>query len=275
MRGDISAGIQTGYCRDTGGGFSQSLIAHESQVYRVPAESDNRAAVLIEPFACALHGALRVRTAPQETVLVIGCGGIGLLTIAALRATGCQARIVAVARYEHQRELARLLGATEIIPSPRQVQDRYATWAKSLDAQVLEPALGKPMVLGGSDVTFDCVASSDTIDDGLRFTQSGGTFVLVGMPGIPRGVDWTSMWFKELSVHAAYAYGPERLPDSGAPGRPTFELALQLMPAWQERLMKVVGPAFALDDYRSAFAAALNTGRSGHAKTVFAIDGST
>ena len=29
--GDISAGIQTGYCRDTGGAFSESFVAHESQ----------------------------------------------------------------------------------------------------------------------------------------------------------------------------------------------------------------------------------------------------
>jgi threonine dehydrogenase-like Zn-dependent dehydrogenase len=128
------------------------------------------------------------------------------------------------------------------------------------------------MVVGGADVTFDCVASSDTIDDGMRFTKSGGTFVLVGMPGIPKGVDWTSMWFKELSVHAAYAYGPERQADGV---RPTFELAIDLMRTWQDRLMKLVGPAFALSDYRSAFAVALNTGRSGHAKTVLAIDGSS
>jgi len=271
-RGDISSGIQTGYCRDTGGGFSHGLIAHETQVFRVPAELDDRAAVLIEPFACAIHGALRSQPAPGQTALVIGCGGIGLLTIAALRATGCDARIVAVARYDHQRELARLFGATEIIGSPSSVKDRYTSWARTLDAEVLAPELGKPTVLGGADVTFDCVASSDTIDDGLRFTKSGGRFALVGMPGIPAGVDWTSMWFKELTVHAAYAYGPER---RAGGTQPTFELAIELMRTWQDRLTKLVGPPFALDDYRAAFAAALNTGKSGFAKTVFAIDGST
>jgi threonine dehydrogenase-like Zn-dependent dehydrogenase len=273
-RGDISSGIQTGYCRDTGGGFSHSLVAHEAQVFLVPTELSDDAAVLIEPCSCALHGALRTDLRREQTALVLGCGGIGLLTIAALRATGCAARIVAVARYEHQRQLARTLGATEILASLRAVKDRYASWARSLDAQVLDPELGKPTVIGGADVTFDCVGSSDTIDDGLRFTQSGGTFMLVGMPGIATGVDWTSMWFKELTVHAAYAYGPERRAD-GASTQPTFELAIELMRTWQDRLTRLIGPAFALGDYRAAFAAALSTGKTGFAKTVFSIDGST
>ena len=106
-RGDIAKGIQTGFCRDTGGGFGDNLVAHVSQLYRVPDDVDDRAAVLIEPFACALHGALRVKLAEQDTALVLGCGSIGLLTIAALRAIGCAARIVAVAKYDHQREHAR------------------------------------------------------------------------------------------------------------------------------------------------------------------------
>jgi len=270
LRGDVSKGIQTGYCRDTGGGFGESLVAHESQVYIVPAEIDDRAAVLVEPFACALHAALRASPQPANTVLVIGAGAIGLLTVAALRATGCRARIAVAAKYDHQRQHALALGADALLDARGTLGARYAAWADVLDAEVLEPELGKPTVLGGAGVTYDCVASSASIDDGLRFTRSGGTFVLVGMPGVPRGVDLTPMWFKELTVHAAYAYGPERLADGR---RETFDLAMELMLAWGSRLSPLVGRPFALADYREAFAAALNTARSGNAKTVFALDG--
>jgi len=268
-RGDISKGIQIGFCRDTGGGFSQRLVAHQSQVYLVPEEIDDRAAVLIEPFACALHGALRVSLREKDTALVIGCGSIGLLTIAALRATGCRARIVAAAKYDHQRRHAQALGADVLLDAGGPVLRRFAGWAEVLDAEVLDPELGKPIVLGGADATFDCVASSQSIDDGLRFTKSSGAFVLVGMPGIPRGVDWTAMWFKELTVHAAYAYGPERCADGE---KETFLMAIDLMRKWGSRLAALVGPPHDLSDYRAAFASALNTGRSGVVKTVFAID---
>jgi threonine dehydrogenase-like Zn-dependent dehydrogenase len=268
-RGAVSKGIQIGFCRDTGGAFSQSLVAHESQVYPVPDEIDDRAAVLIEPFACAIHGALRVSLRETDTALVLGCGAIGLLTIAALRAVGCRARVVAAAKYDHQRRNAQALGADVLLNAGGPVRGRYAEWAKTLDAEVLDPEFGKPTVLGGADATFDCVASSQTLDDGLRFTKSAGTFVLVGMPGVPRGVDWTALWYKELTIHAAYAYGPERCADGE---KETFHLAIDLMRTWGPKLAALVGPPHDLADYRAAFASALNTGPSGVIKTVFAVD---
>jgi threonine dehydrogenase-like Zn-dependent dehydrogenase len=267
-RGDISAGLQTGFCRDTGGGFSESFVAHRCQVYKVPAEISNETAVLIEPFACALHGALRVSLTEDQTALVIGCGSIGLLTIAALRATGCKARIVAIARHEHQKRLAMAFGATELLGGGSW-KKQYPKWAAALDAEILTAELGKPAVVGGVDVTFDCVASSRSIDDGIRFTKSGGSFVLVGMPGMPFGIDWTPLWFKELTLHAAYAYGPEKYAGGIVP---TFDIAIELMREWKDKLVGLVGTPFALHDYRSALKAAINTGESRTAKTLFSID---
>jgi threonine dehydrogenase-like Zn-dependent dehydrogenase len=267
-RGVIAPGIQTGYCRDTGGGLGENLVAHHSQAFVVPDELADEAAVLVEPFACAIHGALRAGLAPGQTALVIGCGAIGLLTIAAIRGTGCDARIVAVAKHDRQREHALRLGADEVVSPRGRTEDRYRTWAKLVDADVFKPELGKPTVIGGAHVTFDCVASSQSIDDAIRFTRSGGTLVLVGMPGIPTGVDWTPLWYKELTVRAAYAYGPERRPDGT---RETFDLALEWMCDWGERLAPLVGRPYPLEDYRAAFAAALNTGTHQAVKTVFAI----
>lgn len=268
-RGDISSGIQTGYCRDTGGGFGESLVAHQSQVYRIPAELEDRSAVLVEPFACALHGVFRVSPQPDDTVLVIGCGSVGLLTIAALRATGCRSRIVAVAKYDHQRQFALAMGADELLDVRGSTATRYHTWASTLGAEVLKPELGLPMVIGGANVTFDCVASSSTINDGLRFTRSAGTYVLVGMPGIPRGVDWTPLWFKEITLRASYAYGAERN-DEGQ--RDTFEIAIELMKTWGNKMAQLVSTPYSLSDFRDAFRSALFTGQSRVVKTVFAVN---
>lgn len=265
-QGTIAPGIQTGYCRDTGGGFSGGFVAHRSQLRRVPEELPDCAAVLVEPFACTVHAVRRAPLPRDGVVLVIGCGSIGLLTIAALRASGCSARIAAVARYPHQREHARRLGADVMLESGRGVEARYRSWATELNAEVYPAEIGKPLVIGGADVTFDCVGSSESLDDGIRFTRAGGMFALVGMPGIPRNVDWTAIWYKELTLQAAYAYGPVREPDGV---RDAFDIALTLMSTWQERLMPLVGTAFPLHEYRAAFQQALNTGRSGAVKTVF------
>ena len=58
-RGDVSPGIQTGFCHDTGGGWSDgTLVAHPSQLHRVPDEVPDEAAVAVEPLACAVHAAI-------------------------------------------------------------------------------------------------------------------------------------------------------------------------------------------------------------------------
>lgn len=268
-RGDISAGIQTGYCRDTGGAWSQSLVAHQSQVYTVPDSMPDEVAVITEPFACAVHGVLKAMPGDGMTVLVMGCGTIGLLTIAAIRALGGNARIIAVAKHLHQREHASQLGANQVMPFHRNVNERYARLSEALGADLYRPEIGKPTVVGGADVTFDCVASSTSIDDCCRFTAAGGDMILVGMPAIPSGIDWTVIWYKELTVHATYAYGREEMDGRT---RTTFDLALELLGQCGSQVLPLVGSPFALRDYRKALQTAINTGATQSVKTVFRIE---
>lgn len=267
-RGDISAGIQTGYCRDTGGAWSESFVAHASQVFRIADSLDDQVAVLTEPFACAVHAALRCLPGSDQTALVMGCGSIGLLTIAALRFLGSEARIVAVGKYAHQREHAARLGATDVLPFHRETKHRYEQLSGALGAELHQPEIGKPTVVGGAEVTFDCVASSVSIDDCFRLTAAGGHMVLVGMPSVPAGIDWTAIWYKELTLHAAYAYGREC---HAGRERSTFELALELIARRGEELRPLVGSPFELRDYRTALRTALRTGEAKSIKTVFGI----
>ena len=273
-RGGISAGIQTGFCRDTGGAWSEEFVAHRSQLYRVPEAMPDEIAVLTEPFACCLHAVLHAGMAPRQPTdraFVLGCGTVGLMIIAGLRALNFAGQIIAAARYPHQAEHARHLGADVILPATRGRRRRYQAWAETLDAACHDAELGKPVVIGGADVVFDCVASSESIDDALRFTAAGGRMVLVGMPGIPRGVDWTSMWYQEVQIIASYAYGRE---DVDGREVSTFELALEFLNGkWGEKLRPLVGKAYMLKDYREAIQAALQTGRSRAVKTVFRIGG--
>jgi threonine dehydrogenase-like Zn-dependent dehydrogenase len=260
--GVLSAGVQTGYCRDTGGGWSASLVAHEVQLHRVPDAVTDDAAVLVEPFSCALHGVLRAPRAPG-TALVLGCGTMGLLTIAALRALDFPQRILALARYPHQQELARTLGADEVLPVGRGL---YAELCERSAATLHQPEIGGPTVLGGFDVVFDCVGSAKTLGDAVRFTQARGSTVLVGMPAIPKTVDWTTIWFKELHVLGAYAYGFEE--HRGERVR-TFELALRLLRDRRVELAPLVTHRFPLGQYKQAIQTALFTGRHRSVKTVF------
>lgn len=264
-RGDLSAGIQTGFCRDTGGAWSEEFVAHRRQLHRAPDDLPDEALVLAEPFACALHAALRVPP-PSDggTAVVIGCGTIGLLVVAALRALGSAARVVAVARHAHQEALARALGASAV--ARERGAALRARIAEETGAEILRPEIGGPVFVGGAEVVYDCVGSAATLDDAVRFARPGGRVAVVGMPALPSGIDWTAIWYKELSVRGCYAYGVETV---GGERVRTFALALSLLRTWAPRLAPLVGARYRLAAYREAIASALDTGRSGVVKTVF------
>ena len=268
-KGDISEGVQTGYCRDTGGGWSQYVLAHQSQLHLVPDAISDETAVLLEPFACALHGVLKARDPvggicnPNSSICIIGGGTMGLLTVAALRVLGHRNRIIIFAKYPHQQQLASELGADDIL-SPN--SDRYAAFCELTGATSHQPELGQQVLLGGVDVTFDCIGSSVTIDDALRFTRAGGDVILVGMPGIPKNVDWTSIWYKQLRVTGAYTYGLENHNDEQLH---TFTLGMRLLQKMEAQLRPLVSRLFPLRDYKRALQTALNTGKTATVKTVF------
>lgn len=284
LKGSIKAGIQTGYCASTGGGWSAAtLVAHPSQLHAVPPELGNELAVLAEPFACAIHGAIKAPLDKDSTILVLGCGAVGLLTIRAYRAIGGLGHVLAAARYAHQADMARKLGADEVL-CERGSEALYRwvlDWASGTDAQSTErftinnkgiyrPEIGKPVLLGGADCVLDCVGSSASLDDALRLTRPHGTLVVIGMPGIPRNVDWTSIWYKELRIQGSYAYGWEQMPD----GRrvKTMQLALEHLSGGGGILKGLVNRRYPLEEYRTALEGAFRAGPSGAFKTVFEVN---
>lgn len=264
VRGVTGPGVQTGFCRDTGGGWSASLVAHELQLHPVPETLSDEEAVLLEPFACALHAVLR---APKHRVgLVLGCGTMGLLTIAATKALSRSEQLIAFAKHPHQQEQAKRLGADIVLPPGRKGRDRVC---ELVGATQHFAEIGPPTILGGVDVVFDCVGSERSLDEGLRLTKARGTTILVGMPGVPSWVDWTTIWFKELQVCGAYAYGME---DVEGRRISTFDLGLDLLTNRRVDLQALVTHRFPLVEYRQAVRTALLTGRYRSIKTVFAID---
>jgi threonine dehydrogenase-like Zn-dependent dehydrogenase len=259
--GPIEVGLQTGYCADTGGGWGEVLVAHPSQLHKVPDTLSDEAAVIIEPFACCVHAALRGGAGKDDVVVVSGAGTIGLLTVAAVKLFTPPRRLIAVAKHPTQRDLARKLGADQVI-SPSEVfqRIRFATGARRLEG------MNRSLLLGGADVTFECVGRADTLNDAVRFTREGGTVVAVGMPGEEK-VDWAPIWQRELTVMGAYAYGAE----PKKKGKRTFELALEA--ASELHLETMTGPLFGLGEYRDAIAYAMSAGRLGAVKVAFDLRG--
>jgi threonine dehydrogenase-like Zn-dependent dehydrogenase len=264
-KGNIAPGIQTGFCRDTGGGWSEgTLVAHPSQLHRVPEEVSDEAAAAVEPLACAVHAALKSEPGPDETALVIGAGPVGLFAVAALKKLTRAGRIICVAKHDRQKREALRLGADEVL-HPR---DTYVKLPKVLGTEASKPEIGKPVIMGGADKVFECVGSPGTMEDAIRLAKPGGEAALVGMPPARSRLDLTALWYKEVSLAGSYAYGEE---EYGGEKTGSFRIALRLAP--EIGLETMVGPRFRLRDYRQAIATARAAGRNGHVRVVFDLRG--
>src|ERR1700722_18450858 len=269
--GHIRPGLQTGFCADTGGGWSTAgLVAHSTQLYAVPDELTDEDAVTVEPVACAVHAVLGAPIAAGDVVAVIGAGALGLLVTAALppRASAGQCPSPSVllvgARYAHQQRLAHELGCTEALP-PDQLARAVRRHSRSLS---YGGASGVTATLsGGADVVIDCVGSPESIAQSLAMVRPRGTVALVGMPGKVT-VDLAPLWHREVGPPGADAYGTER--GLGADdGISTFALAFDVAAAQQTG--RLVSATYPLARFEDAVSHAGAAGRRGAVKIAFDV----
>ena len=269
--GHIRPGLQTGFCADTGGGWSTSgFVAHTSQLHAVPEDLTDTDAVTIEPVACAVHAVLGTPIAAGDVVAVVGAGTLGLLVTAALShlasvgLSPAPAVILVGARYAHQQRLARELGCTEAL-SDDQLARAVRRHSRSLS---YGGASGTTATLsGGADVVIDCVGSPQSIAQSLAMVRPRGTVSLVGMPG-KITVDLAPLWHREVRLAGAYAYGTERGP--GADDRvSTFALAFEVAAA--QRTGRLVSATYPLTRFEDAVAHAGAAGRRGSVKIAFDV----
>jgi threonine dehydrogenase-like Zn-dependent dehydrogenase len=250
--GAVSAGLQTGFCRDSGGGWSEGLVAHASQLHAVPDDLADEDAVLVEPLACALHAAAVADVQPGDTVAVIGAGTIGVLTLAALRAAEPSATILSVAKHRGQEGAARRFGADDVCPPDR----LHVDGARLTGARRLVGHQGRELLLGGFDRVLDCVGSGTSLEQAITVTRPRGRVVLVGMPGELKA-DLAAAWLRELELRGAYGY------EHDFPA--AIEFARALRPG------RLIDRGWPLRSYRKALEEAPRAARHGRVKTVFEI----
>lgn len=269
--GHLSPGLQTGFCRDTGGGWGEQLSVHRSQLHPVPDDLPDERAVLVEPLACAVHLARRARVQRGDSVLVSGAGAVGLFAVLALRELTAAGAITVVAKHERQVALAREFGATDVVrPSAAMGGVRRTTRAMKVSASgaggsgavpeaFARSGLGRSagageFLLGGVDVAVDCVGSTASLDLAMRSTRAGGRVVLSGMPA--PGADLSPVWFRELELAGTYASRGD-----------AFDVALRL--AATAPLDGLVGGRYPLHRWREALDHAHSAGSLGTVKVCF------
>ncbi|MGB5750483.1 MAG: zinc-binding dehydrogenase [Desulfobacterales bacterium] len=206
----------------TGGGWGDSFTIHQSGLYCAPDELDDETAMLAEPLSVGVRAALRRLPGANQQALVVGSGMIGLAVIAAVRALSPDCRISAMARYPQQAEMARKLGADDVIGH----EDPYEAAARITGGRLYRGIFNNRTLVGGFDVVYDCVGTGKTVRDSLRWARAGGAVVLAGVYLKPMQVDLTPVWYQEIDLLGLLAHGTEQFN-----GRQlsTYELTVELL----------------------------------------------
>jgi threonine dehydrogenase-like Zn-dependent dehydrogenase len=241
--GHLEPGLQCGFCESTGGGWSQEMVVHPSQVVEVADGLTDEQAVIVEPLACAVHAA---RQAAAGRVAIIGSGTLGLLTVAALRRLSPATEILATAKYPEQRTWAKQLGADGVC-APGELARTVRTATGSL-------VFGDQLT-GGSPAVIDCVGSEASLGQALQVVAPGGTVHVVGMPARTT-LDLTGLWHRETALRGCYAYE-----------RDDFATAMELVADLD--LGRLVTATYPLSRYEDAIDHAAHAGSRGAVKIAF------
>src|SRR5437762_2870032 len=247
------------------GGWSEEMLVHEQQLFRISPGMNDEQAVLLEPTAVAVHAVLRRLPQPDEHVLIIGAGTIGLLTLQVIHALIPSATVSVMARYPFQIEQATRMGATHILYP----QDSYQGVERTTGAKLFTGMFNNKMLLGGYEVIYDTIGSNETIHDSLRWARAGGTVVLVGLNLHTMRLDLTPIWYQEIDLIGTLAHGMETWPIGTYDQCSTFSIAAEMIENEQIHPEKLITHRFALTNYRSAFSTATAKSRSRAIKVVF------
>ena len=236
------SGMGHGFATGIGGGWSDSLVAHGSQLQPAPDAVDDAGLALAEPLAIALAGLARRLPAKGAPVLVLGAGTIGLASVAGLRSMAPESEVTVVAKHEHQQVAALALGAARVVPPGDDLLPRLA----ELTGGRVTGERSAQVVWGGFPHVVEAVGSPATFDTALKVARQGGVVTLLGAVNRVK-VDLSSLWFKNVDVVGSYGYGP---------GGVTFARALDFIGAGGYPSDVVVTHTFAREDVREAVATA-------------------
>jgi L-iditol 2-dehydrogenase len=262
-------GFSVGYSARLGGSWSDSFVAHKSQLVSVPQGLSDEQAVLTDALSTSVHTVLRRPPGLlDQDVLVLGCGVVGLGIIAFLRAWGFGGHIIATARYRYQQALALQLGATTVWDAADLAEkDLFDRLAERYRLRTLKGMFGRKILLGGVDLIYDGIGSRRTVEDSLRIVRPQGAVVLAGM-GHPRWVDWDPLPHKQVTVTGVHGRGLETWRGRRCH---TYEIVHELLDSGRFPAEKLLTHLFDLEDYATALEVLSHKGRHGAVHAAFRI----
>jgi L-iditol 2-dehydrogenase len=175
------------------GAFAEYVSVPARILYKLPDTLPFERAALIEAVSIAVHAVSRHVPKPDDAVVVVGSGMIGVLVIQVLREKGCR-NIIAIDVDDDKLALAKRVGAARTIN------------AKDIDV----PSAVRDVTNGrGADASFEVVGHGSTVMNAIRSVRKGGTVVLIGNLSPKVEIPLQDVVSREISVLGSCASSGE------------------------------------------------------------------
>ena len=167
----------------------------------------------------------RAQVKPGDTVVVIGCGGIGINIVQVAAAVG--GSVIAVDVLDKKLEWAKKLGATATI-NPTKIE--------RLDKEI------KKMTGGGADIAIEAIGRPDTIQEAFGTLRKGGRLVVVGFASQNINISAGKIMFFEMEIIGSLGCRPVDYPK-----------IIELVRLGKIKVAELVTNRFPLDKINDAF----------------------
>lgn len=175
------------------GAYADAVSVPTKMLYHLPDEMTWEQGALVEPLAVALHAVNLTPFSLMDTVVIIGAGTIGLLTLMAVQLKGA-GKIIITDTNPH-----RLARATE--------------WGATLAVNV---AQNDPIEIikqetngAGAHAVIEAVGISPTAQQSLFAARPGGHVTWIGNSHPTVEINMQSIVTRELTLHGAYGFNQE------------------------------------------------------------------
>jgi L-iditol 2-dehydrogenase len=177
----------------TNGSNADAVAVPQQLLYDLPAEVPWEQGALIEPLSVAMHAANMSPIRLMDTVVILGAGTIGLLTLLACRLKGAGAVIVSDLS-AHRLEVARKLGATAAV-NP----------AKEDLSEIVRKFAGP----AGAPIVIEAVGITATAKQSLELVKAGGHVTWIGNAAPTIEIGMQQIVTREITVRGVYAFNVE------------------------------------------------------------------
>jgi L-iditol 2-dehydrogenase len=213
------------------GGLSEYITAPAHVIYKMPKGTSYETCLLVEPLSVGVHAIRRCGLKSGETVVILGLGSIGLSAIVAAKHLGA-GKIIGSAKYPHQVNLAKKLGADIVVGSQEdEVMDAVLSHTKRGADMAIMASMGVP------------------IGFGVDVLKNGGRMALYVSP--QNMEDFGKAVGKEIVMYGCDAY-------SAMDGKRDYEVAMDILLSGKTEFNSIVTHRYPLAQVKDAFETSTN-----------------